>query len=116
VAVALAACRAGEDLKARLIVVFTEGGGSARMVSRLAGNTPVVGATTDLNNARRMGLLRGVSSMLVPKAGHLSEMLSSIEPQLKADHGLMPGDRVVLTLGHPLWTAGSTNTMRVLAY
>jgi len=116
VAVALAACRAGEDLKARLIVVFTEGGGSARMVSRLAGNTAVVGATTDLTNARRMGLLRGVSSMLVPKASHLSEMLASIEPQLKADHGLLPGDRVVLTLGHPLWTAGSTNTMRVLTY
>lgn len=116
VAVALAACRAGEDLKARLIVVFTEGGGSARMVSRLAGNTPVVGATTDLTNARRMGLLRGVSSMLVPKASHLSEMLASIEPQLKADHGLLPGDRVVITLGHPLWTAGSTNTMRVLSY
>jgi pyruvate kinase len=116
VAVALAACHAGEDLKARLIVVFTEGGGSARMVSRLAGNTPVVGATTDLANARRMGLLRGVSSMLIPKAGHLSEMLASIEPQLKAEHGLLPGDRVVMTLGHPLWTAGSTNTMRVLAY
>jgi len=116
VAVALAACRAGEDLKARLIVVFTEGGGSARMVSRLAGNTAVVGATTDLTNARRMGLLRGVSSMLVPKASHLSEMLDSIEPQLKADHGLLPGDRVVITLGHPLWTAGSTNTMRVLSY
>ena len=30
--------------------------------------------------------------------------------------GLQSGDRVVMTLGHPLWTAGSTNTMRVLSY
>jgi len=41
VAVAFAACRVAEELKAKLLVVFTEGGGSARMVSRLAGSVPV---------------------------------------------------------------------------
>lgn len=116
VAVAFAACRAAEDLKARLLVVFTEGGGSARMVSRLAGSVPVVGATTDLGNARRMSLLRGVQSLLIPRAEHMSEMLAFMEPKLRQLHGLQPGDRVVLTLGHPLWIAGSTNTMRVLSY
>ena len=116
VSVAFAACRTAEELKAKLLLVFTEGGGSARMVSRLAGSTPVVGATTDVKNARRMGLLRGVKSLVIPRAEHLSEMVASIEPILKAEHGLKPGDRVVMTLGHPLWTAGSTNTMRVLTY
>ncbi len=116
VSVAFAACRAAEELKAKLLLVFTEGGGSARMVSRLAGTVPVVGATTELGNARRMGLLRGVTSLLIPRAEHLSEMVASIEPALKAEHDLQPGDRVVMTLGHPLWTAGSTNTMRVLTY
>ena len=116
VSVAFAACRTAEELKAKLLLVFTEGGGSARMVSRLAGSVPVVGATTDLGNARRMGLLRGVRSLLIPRAEHLSQMIASIEPALKAEHDLQPGDRVVMTLGHPLWTAGSTNTMRVLTY
>ena len=116
VSVAFAACRAAEELKAKLLLVFTEGGGSARMVSRLAGSVPVVGATTDLGNARRIGMLRGVTSLLIPRAEHLSEMIASIEPILKADHDLQPGDRVVMTLGHPLWTAGGTNTMRVLTY
>ena len=116
VAVAFAACRAAEDLKARLLVVFTEGGGSARMVSRLAGSVPVVGATTDLGNARRMSLLRGVQSLLIPRAEHMSEMLAFMEPKLRQLHGLQPGDRVVLTLGHPLWIAGSTHTLRVLSY
>jgi len=116
VSVAFAACRTAEELKAKLLLVFTEGGGSARMVSRLAGSVPVVGATTDLGNARRMGLLRGVRSLLIPRAEHLSQMIASIEPALKAEHDLQPGDRVVMTLGHPLWTAGSTNTLRVLTY
>ncbi|MCE1230151.1 MAG: pyruvate kinase [Firmicutes bacterium] len=116
ISVAFAACHTAEELKAKLLLVFTEGGGSARMVSRLAGNTPVVGATTDPKNARRMSLLRGVRSLVVERTEHLSEMVASVEPVLKAEHDLKPGDRVVMTLGHPLWSAGSTNTMRVLNY
>lgn len=116
VAVAFAACRVAEDLGARLVVVLTEGGGSARMVSRLAGTPIVVGATTDACNARLMGLLRGVTSILIEKRDHLSELMADLEPRLRADHGLKPGDRVVVTLGHPLWVAGSTNTIRVVTY
>lgn len=116
VAVAYSACRAAEELKARFLMVFSEGGGSARMVSRLAGTTPVVGATTGVENARLMGLLRGVRALVIPKADHMSEMLAFLEPVLKRDFNIQSGDRVVITLGHPLWTAGATNTMRVLSY
>jgi pyruvate kinase len=111
--VAFAACRTAEGIGAKLIVVFTEGGGSARLVSRLAADIPVIGATTDIGNARRMGLLRGVESLLLPRASHLSEMLASIQPLLKTRKGLESGDRVVMTLGHPLWTTRTTNMMRV---
>jgi Pyruvate kinase len=97
-------------------VVFTEGGGSARMVSRLAGDVPILGATTDLRNARCLGLLRGVGSLLIPRAKHMSEMEASVEPLLRSECGLKPGDRVVMTLGHPLWTTGTTNTMKVVTY
>ncbi|PKN50940.1 MAG: pyruvate kinase [Deltaproteobacteria bacterium HGW-Deltaproteobacteria-13] len=113
VSVAFAACRTAEEIGARLIVVFTEGGGSARLVSRLAADIPVIGATTDIANARRMGLLRGVESLIIPRAKHFSEMLASIHPLLKTIKGLESGDRVVMTLGHPLWTTGTTNMMRV---
>ena len=116
VSVAFAACRTAEEIGAKLIVVFTEGGGSARLVSRLAADIPVIGATTDIRNARRMGLLRGVESLLIHRAKHLSEMLASIHPLLKNLKGLESGDRVVMTLGHPLWTTGTTNMMRVETY
>ena len=116
VSVAFAACRVAEDLKAKLLVVLTEGGGSARMVSRLAGSAPVLGATTDPRNARLLGLLRGVQSLLISRAEHMSEMTARLEPQLKEMYDLRQGDRVVMTLGHPLWTAGATNTMKVVTY
>lgn len=116
VSVAFAACRTAEAIGAKLIVVFTEGGGSARMVSRLAGNIPVVGATTDKGNARRLQVLRGVQTLLIPKAEHMSQMEASIYPQLRSTFNLQPGDRVVMTLGHPLWTIGTTNTMKVVTF
>jgi pyruvate kinase len=116
VAVAFAACRAAEELKARYLLVFTEGGGSARLVSRLAGDVPVLGATPGETNARRMGLLRGVESLIVPRVTHLSEMLAALMPRLKTEYGLHTGDRVVMTMGHPLGTTGTTNTMRVVAF
>ncbi|WP_005033616.1 pyruvate kinase [Holophaga foetida] len=115
-AVAFAACRAAEDLNAKALLVFTEKGGSVRLVSRLAGSVPVFGATTNEHNARLMGLLRGVQSLIVPRTQHLSEMVASVEPLLKERCGIQPGDKVVMTVGHPLWTAGSTNTMRVTTF
>jgi pyruvate kinase len=116
VSVAFAACRTAEDIGARLIVVFTEGGGSARMVSRLAANTPVIGATTELLNARRMGIMRGVQSLLINRADTTDEMVESVEEVLRQDHHLIAGDRVVMTLGLPLWKTGTTNTMKVISY
>jgi pyruvate kinase len=116
VSVAFAACRTAQEIGAKLIVVFTEGGGSARMVSRLAADIPVIGATTDLPNARRMGLMRGVQSLLVPRVETSDAMVDSVEAVLQELHDLAAGDKVVITLGLPLWKTGSTNTMKVIQY
>jgi pyruvate kinase len=116
VAVAFAACRTAQDIGAKLLVVFTEGGGSARMVSRLAADIPVIGATTDLPNARRMGLMRGVQSLLIARVETSDEMVDSVEAVLQELHELTAGDKVVITLGLPLWKTGSTNTMKVIQY
>ena len=57
-----------------------------------------------------------MESITAPKAAHLSELLAAMTPRLKADYKLQGGDRIVLTVGHPLWTSGTTNTMRVLTF
>jgi pyruvate kinase len=116
VAVAFAACRTAEEIGARAIVVFTEGGGSARMVSRLAANRTVIGATTDLGNARRMGLLRGVEALMVQRLEHSDDMVEMVERMLQEQFALAGGEQVVFTLGLPLWRSGNTNTMKVITY
>ena len=89
-------------------------GGAARMVSRLAGPTWVLGATTDLATARRIGLLRGVQAMLIPRVESTDEMVVTVERLLQERKDLGPGDSVVMTMGLPLWRSGTTNTMKVL--
>ncbi|MBS1766047.1 MAG: pyruvate kinase [Acidobacteria bacterium] len=116
VAVAFAACRVASELKARWIVAFTEGGGSARMVSRLAGSVPVLGATTDEVTARRMGLLRGVTPLIIPRVQNTDEMVEAVRALLQARQDLNAGDRVVMTMGLPLWKTGTTNTMKVMTF
>ena len=116
ISVAFAACHTAEELHARYIVVFTEGGGTARMVSRLAGRSPVLGATADPVIARRMGLLRGVTPLMIPKVNTTDELVEAVREMLVAQYGLSSFDRVVMTMGLPLWKSGTTNTMKVMTF
>ena len=116
VAVAFAACKVATELKARWIVAFTEGGSSARMVSRLAGSVSVLGATTDEVTARRMGLLRGVTPLIIPRVQSTDEMVETVRALLQARQDLVAGDCVVMTMGLPLWKSGTTNTMKVMTF
>ncbi len=116
ISVAFAACRTADEINARWIVAFTEGGGTARMVSRLAGRTPVLGATVDDLTARRMGLLRGVTPLMIPRVASTDEMVEVVRSLLTERHGAETFDRVVMTMGLPLWKTGTTNTMKVMTF
>jgi len=116
ISVAFAACRTADEIKARWLIAFTEGGGTARMVSRLAGRTPVLGATVDEVTGRRMGLLRGVTPLIIPRVSSTDEMVEAVRGLLIANHQAGHLDRVVMTMGLPLWKTGTTNTMKVMTF
>ncbi len=116
ISVAFAACRTADEINARWIVAFTEGGGTARMVSRLAGRTPVLGATVDELIARRIGLMRGVTPLIIPRVASTDEMVEAVHDLLIARQAVGPLDRVVMTMGLPLWKSGTTNTMKVMTF
>ena len=116
ISVAFAACRTAEEIHARWIVAFTEGGGMARMVSRLAGGTPILAATVDEQIAKLMGLLRGVTALLIPRVASTDEMVEVVRSLLIEKHGAVSHDRIVMTMGLPLWKTGTTNTMKVMTF
>ncbi len=116
ISVAFAACRTADEINALWIVAFTEGGGMARMVSRLAGRTPILAATVDLQIAKLMGLLRGVTALVIPKVADTDQMVEVVRELLIAQHGAKSTDRIVMTMGLPLWKTGTTNTMKVMTF
>jgi pyruvate kinase len=89
ISVAFAACRTADEINARWIVAFTEGG---------------------------MGLLRGVTALMIPRVSSTDEMVAVVRELLAAKHELVSLDRVVMTMGLPLWKTGSTNTMKVMTF
>jgi pyruvate kinase len=76
----------------------------------------VLGATTDEVTARRMGLLRGVYPLIIPRVQNTDEMVETVRALLQARQDLVAGDRVVMTMGLPLWKTGTTNTMKVMTF
>jgi len=116
ISVAFSACRTADEINSRWIVAFTEGGGMARMVSRLAGRTPILAATVDEHIARLMGLLRGVTALVIPKVANTDEMVEVVRELLITKHGATTHDRIVMTMGLPLWKTGTTNTMKVMTF
>jgi pyruvate kinase len=114
--VASAACHIAKEIGAKFILAFTEGGNIVRMISHMAGVTPIIAATTSPVVARRLGVLRNVRTLLAPRAEHLSELLDLVIPMIKANFDINPGEKVVMCTGHPLWTSGTTNTLRVIDF
>jgi pyruvate kinase len=114
VSIASAACHTAKEIGAKYIMAFTEGGNIVRMLAHSSGDTPIIGATTNPTIARRIKLMRNVKSVLIPRAEHLSQLLKLAIPIITDSFDLDPGDKVVVVVGHPLWVAGTTNTLRVI--
>jgi pyruvate kinase len=111
-AISLACAVTAEDLDARWIVAFTRTGSTAVRVVRHRPRVPVLAATPDPVVARRLALLWGVTSVLVPEASTLDEMQRNAESAAKERKLVARGDLVVIT-GGDLGVPGSTNLMRV---
>jgi pyruvate kinase len=63
-----------------------------------------------------MGILRGVTPLMIPRVDSTDDMVEAVRALLIAKHGAGPLDRVVMTMGLPLWKSGTTNTMKVMTF
>ncbi|MCB1049632.1 MAG: pyruvate kinase [Acidobacteria bacterium] len=111
---AVAAYQTALLMDARLLIAFTNTGGSALSLSKKHPDPLVVGATINPDTARRMRAYWGVEPMLLESADSIDSMVEEISVKVKAAKLAMPGDVVILTFGYPLWATGSTNLMSIL--
>jgi pyruvate kinase len=111
-AVAESSCRTAASLKAKAIVVFTRSGGTAALISAFRPSTPILAFTTSLDIRRRLSIYWGVYCTGVGIMENTDQQISEVEKKLLAT-GFRKGDLVVITMGIPIETRGSTNLMKV---
>jgi pyruvate kinase len=112
-AVTLAASEIGKQLDAKLLVTFTQSGDSARRLSRLRSEIPLLAFTPDPDVQRRLALSWGIEPHLAPFIETTDEMVVQVEKRLLEMHSCEEGDLVVIVAGSPPGIVGSTNAVRV---
>jgi pyruvate kinase len=111
-AVAEAACHASATLRPRAIVVFTQSGGTAALISKFRPQVPIFAFTPFLEIERRLALHWGVKTFHVGSMSGTDQQIAAVEETLLSA-GFKKGDVVVITMGVPLESRGSTNLIKV---
>ena len=111
--VADAAYNAARAAEVQAIVVFTDSGYSARLISRYRPPVKIIAMTASMDTVRRLLVNYGVVPVLAPVTLSTDEMLDQMDTLL-VGHGLLrAGDKVVFVAGQPVGRAGSTNLMKL---
>ena len=108
-----AACRVAEGVGAAAILAFTQTGSTAALVSKYRPSLPIFAVTPSQSVRRRLALYAGVHSLRVDIEGDTEAQIRSVEEAVLATGWLKRRDVVVITMGSPLSTTGTTNLMKV---
>jgi len=113
-ALAGAANYAAEQLDAKYLVVFTQTGFAARLMSKFRPKVPIIALTPSSWVARRMNLLWGVQPFVMREAGEYHEQIvDRVDDFLLSKDIVRPGDRLVILMGSPIYQRAKTNLLRV---
>ncbi|GDX98870.1 pyruvate kinase [Phycisphaerae bacterium] len=101
------------EMNAAAVVCWSQGGGTARYLSKNSFHVPIVAYTSDEATARRMSLYRCVLPVCCkpPGRGTLSDWNVALDDYLRSRNIAKRGDMVVLVAGRPLGHARSSNTL-----
>lgn len=99
---------------AKALIVLTETGHAARLLSRLRPRMPIFAFLSDERLYNQLALNWGVSPFLHSGTGtRLDAIVDEAVAICKREKLLEPGDKVVIVAGLPLAQQGSTNMIRV---
>ncbi len=105
---------AAEQLDAKFIVVFTQTGFAARLMSKFRPLQPIIALTPSSWVARRMNILWGVQPFVLRDVGEYHEQIvERVDEFLLSRDIVAPGDRLVILMGSPIYQRAKTNLLRV---
>ena len=112
-AISTAARSISETLAVAAIVSYTESGSTAMRVARERPNVPIITLTPIPATARRLALAWGQHCVLTPNANDLEHMIETACQFASSEGFAEEGQRIIITVGVPLGSPGSTNMLRV---
>lgn len=98
---------------ARFLVAFTKSGDTARRLSRLRSNIPLLVFSPEHSTRQAMTLSWGVETHMTPSFGNQDEMVEAVNAFLRERSMVEVGERIVILSGSPMGVPGKTNTLRV---
>lgn len=112
-ALAHSACTLAHDIGAKVIVVCTRTGGTARTVSRFRPMIDIIGMTTDEKAYRKLSLSWGVIPVMSEEF-YSVDVLFHYAKRAALESGIVQkGDKIVLTGGTPNGKSGNSNLINV---
>lgn len=111
--VAQAACILAAHLDAKAIVAHTQSGATARHISRFRPRQPIIALSAQKETIQRLTLFWGCLPILIDQPQGTDNMIETAAQTARETGNLSVGDIVVITLGHPIGTIGTTNMLRV---
>jgi len=112
-AITKAATEVGQVIGAKVLATFTKSGDSARRMSRLRSNIPVVALTPDETTYRQLALSWGIEPFITPLVQTTDEMVKQVDAILIKEQRVSKGEAIMIVAGSPPGIPGSTNAMRV---
>ena len=111
--IAEAICHAAEDLRMKVIAVFTESGYSARLVSKYRPQPTIIAFSPNQETRRRISLFWGVRPFTIGEIKNVDQLAAFAEKRLLEEKLVTPGDVVGIIAGTPFGAKGTTNMMRI---
>jgi pyruvate kinase len=108
-----AAASAAEAVDAGAVVVFSESGATARLMSKQRPAAPIVAFTPFEPVRHRLALYWGVVPGTMAHIAQPDERVREVERRLKQERLVKPGDRVVILSGTVSGQPGGTNSMKL---
>jgi pyruvate kinase len=110
--VAELACHASNDLKMKVIAVFTHSGFTARLVSRYRPLLPIIAFSPEPETRRRMALVWGVCPHHIQDVRKIDGLAAVAEKRLLEEKLVRKGDVIGIVAGTPMGIRGSTNFVK----
>jgi pyruvate kinase len=112
-AIAYSACHTAHQLGAAAIVAFTSSGSTARRVSKYRPAMPILAATPNPEQKRRLLISWGVYPYEVHEPATVHEVFAQAVRLSLATGIARKGDLIIVTAGLPLAVPGTTNLLKV---